>query len=111
MARPRLTSAKKTAAKNVAQKIAGKAKTTATAVSGKATTIAKSVVDKIPTSITTSPNSTANNTGFSTTVPGLVGITPDVIAGMMPQFQESAYVISDPLNPPETLPQVTRSPV
>jgi transcription initiation factor IIF auxiliary subunit len=28
---------------------------------------------------------------------------------MMPQFQESAYVISDPLNPPETLPQVTEA--
>jgi transcription initiation factor IIF auxiliary subunit len=40
-------------------------------------------------------------------VPGLVGITPDAVAGMMPQFQENTYAISDPLNPPESLPQVT----
>jgi transcription initiation factor IIF auxiliary subunit len=26
---------------------------------------------------------------------------------MMPQFQETSYAISDPLNPPETLPQAT----
>jgi DNA-binding ferritin-like protein len=108
MARPRLSTAKKTAAKNVAQKIAGKAKTTATAVSGKATTIAKSVVDKIPASITTSSGS--NSTTFSAIVPGLpTHITPDAIAGMLPKFNESEYVISDPLNPPETLPQVTEA--
>jgi hypothetical protein len=28
---------------------------------------------------------------------------------MLPQFNESAYVISDPLNPPETLPQISES--
>jgi len=27
----------------------------------------------------------------------------------MPQFQESSYAISDPLNPPENLPQVTEA--
>src|SRR4028119_474049 len=110
MARPRLTGAKKTAAKSVAQKIAGKAKTTATAVSGKATTIAKSVVDKIPTSITTSSGSSSNSTTFSAIVPGLpTHITPDAIAGMLPKFNESEYAISDPLNPPETLPQATEA--
>jgi transcription initiation factor IIF auxiliary subunit len=42
-------------------------------------------------------------------VPGLVGITPDAVAGMMPQFQETSYAISDPLNPPESLPQVSEA--
>jgi hypothetical protein len=37
-------------------------------------------------------------------VPGLIGINPDGIAAMMPQFQENSYAITDPLNPPESLP-------
>jgi hypothetical protein len=49
---------------------------------------------------------TATPTAF--VVPGLPShITPDAVVGMMPKFDESAYQISDPLNPPETLPQVT----
>jgi hypothetical protein len=98
MARPSLSSSRKTTAKAVAQKIAGK-KTVKSTVA---------VVDKIP--VASSPIvSNSNNTGFSTVVPGLVGITPDAIAGMMPQFQETNYAISDPLNPPESLPQVTEA--
>jgi len=110
MARPRLSNARKTAAKNVAQKIAGKAKTTATAVSGKATTIAKSVVDKIPTATSITTPSGSTTTAFSAIVPGLpTNITPDAIAGMLPKFNESEYGISDPLNPAETLPQATEA--
>jgi hypothetical protein len=98
MVRPSLSGSRKTTAKAVAQKIAGK-KTT------KSTTV---VTDKIPvaTSITI-PSSNTN--GFSTVVPGLVGITPDAVAGMMPQFQENSYAISDPLNPLESLPQVSEA--
>ena len=99
MPRPSLSSSRKTTAKAVADKIAGKktAKTTA------------AVADKIP--VTSSPivSSSSNSAGFSTVVPGLVGITPDAVAGMMPQFQENTYAISDPLNPPESLPQVTEA--
>ncbi|HEY9891307.1 MAG TPA: hypothetical protein V6D37_05805 [Candidatus Sericytochromatia bacterium] len=98
MARPSLSTSRKTTAKAVAEKIAGKktAKSTTT------------VADKIP--VASSPIvSNSNNTGFSTVVPGLVGITPDAVAGMMPQFQETSYAISDLLNPPETLPQVTEA--
>ncbi|WP_375495647.1 hypothetical protein [uncultured Nostoc sp.] len=36
-------------------------------------------------------------------------VTPDLIPGMMPPFQPNQYHISDPLNPPETLPQATQS--
>jgi hypothetical protein len=39
----------------------------------------------------------------------LVGITPDAVVGMMPKFDQSAYQIIDPLNPPESLPQVTEA--
>jgi hypothetical protein len=99
MPRPSLSGSRKTTAKAVAEKIAGK-KTT------KSTT---TVANKIP--VTSSPivSSSSNSAGFSTVVPGLVGITPDAVAGMMPQFQENTYAISDPLNPPETLPQVTEA--
>jgi len=99
MPRPSLSGSRKTTAKAVAEKIAGK-KTT------KSTT---TVANKIP--VTSSPivSSSSNSAGFSTVVPGLVGITPDAVAGMMPQFQENTYAISDPLNPPESLLQVTES--
>jgi hypothetical protein len=99
MPRPSLSGSRKTTAKAVADKIAGKAKST------KSTS---KVADKIP--VASSPIvSSSNNTGFSTTVPGLIGITPDAVAGMMPKFEENSYAISDPLNPPETLPQVTEA--
>jgi len=39
----------------------------------------------------------------------LMTVTPDLIPGMMPPFQPNQYHISDPLNPPETLPQATQS--
>ena len=97
MARPSLSGSRKTTAKAVAEKIAGKGSTKSTSA----------VADKIP--VVSSPIVNSSSTGFSTTVPGLVGITPDVVAGMMPQFQENSYAISDPLNPPESLPQVSEA--
>jgi hypothetical protein len=93
-----LSGARKTTAKAVAEKIAGKGSTKSTSA----------VADKIPAP--SSPIvSSSNNTGFSTTVPGLVGISPDAVASLMPQFQENSYAISDPLNPPESLPQVSEA--
>jgi hypothetical protein len=97
MARPSLSGSRKTTAKAVAEKIAGKGSTKSTSA----------VADKIP--VASSPIVSSNSTGFSTVVPGLVGITPDAVASLMPQFQENSYAISDPLNPPETLPQVTEA--
>ena len=99
MARPSLSGSRKTTAKAVANKIAGKGSTKSTSASA--------VADKIP--VASSPIVSSNSTGFSTVVPGLVGITPDAVAGMMPQFQENSYAISDPLNPPESLPQVSEA--
>jgi hypothetical protein len=95
MARPSLSGSRKTTAKAVAEKIAGGKKSTS------------AVADKIPAA--SFPIVSNSSTGFSTVVPGLVGITPDAVAGMMPQFQENSYAISDPLNPPELLPQVSEA--
>jgi len=100
MARPRLTSARSTAAKNVAQKIAGGSKAKATT-----TTVEKPFGNEIAYSPAVN---TATPAAF--VVPGLpTHITPDAVVGMMPKFQESTYQISDPLNPPETLPQATEA--
>jgi hypothetical protein len=101
MARPRLTSARSTAAKNVASKLAGNSKAKATTAN----------VDK-PVAAATLAYSPAVNTtpAAAFVVPGLpTNITPDAVVGMMPKFDESAYQIIDPLNPPETLPQATEA--
>lgn len=102
MPRPSLSSSRKTTAKAVAEKIAGKKTTKST----KSTT---AVADRIPTTTAITEPHGGSSTTFSTVVPGLVGITPDAVAGMMPKFEESAYTIADPLNPSETLPQVTEA--
>jgi len=99
MARPSLSGSRKTTAKAVAEKIAGKGSTKSTSA----------VADKIPVASSPIVSSSSNSAGFSTTVPGLVGITPDAVAGMMLHFQENSYAISDPLNPPESLPQVNEA--
>ncbi len=96
MVRPRLSGARKTAAKNVAQKIAGGSKALGTAT----TVVEKPVALTFPSA----------NVGTAVVLPGLPShITPDAIAGMLPKFNESEYAITDPLNPPETLPQATEA--
>jgi hypothetical protein len=100
MARPRLTSARSTAAKNVASKLAGNSKAKATTA-----TAEKPVGNAIAYSQAVN---TATPAAF--VVPGLpTHITPDSVVAMMPRFDESAYQIIDPLNPPETLPQASES--
>jgi hypothetical protein len=100
MARPRLTSARSTAAKNVASKLAGNSKAKATTA-----TVEKPVGNAIAYSQAVN---TATPAAF--VVPGLpTHITPDAVVAMMPRFDESAYQIVDPLNPPETLPQATEA--
>jgi len=99
MPRPTLSTARKKSAKTVANKLAKKAPKSPSVPAPSSP--APSVPALSPT--------TSNNTGFSSTVPGLVGITPDAVVGMMPKFDQSAYQIIDPLNPPESLPQVTEA--
>ncbi|MBD2255607.1 hypothetical protein [Nostoc parmelioides] len=76
----------KEAAQAVAEKLAGRNKTA-----------------------TTVNNSTSAPTAIDSRIPGLLTITPELIPGMMPAFHPEKYQISDPLNPPESIPQVTEA--
>ena len=97
----RLSGARKKAAQKVASKIAGTS-------SGKATPDA---ISKPASVAATAANTSITTSGsIAVVVPGLAThITPDAISGMLPQFNESAYQITDPLNPPATLPQATEA--
>jgi hypothetical protein len=110
MARPTLSTARKKSAKAVANKLAKKAP--------KSPSVPTSPTPSAPTpsspSVRTYPLPASNQHCFSSTVPGLVGITPDAVVGMMPKFDQSAYQIIDPLNPLNRylkLPKLTRSPI
>ncbi len=76
---------------------------------------AKAVAEKLAgrkqnsTSSTNSTSATPATVPIDSRIPGLLTVTPDLIPGMMPPFQPNQYHISDPLNPPETLPQATQS--
>lgn len=61
------------------------------------------------TSSTNSTSATSATVPIDSRIPGLLTVTPDLVPGMMPPFQPNQYHISDPLNPPETLPQATQS--
>jgi hypothetical protein len=98
MVRPRLSSNRKNAAKAVADKIAGKASSATT------TTTATPAV-----SVPTSSKSTAiSTTQGAISVPGLMDFAPEKIEGMLPQFDDSKYQVVDPLNPPESIPQLSQ---
>ncbi len=103
-------SAQKRAANKVASKVAKttKAKTDSktapsptTALASPGISTATSTTSKPVTATTT----TANNAAV--VVPSLPGLSPSSVAGMLPQFDEESYSISDPLNPAETPPPVT----
>jgi hypothetical protein len=87
-------------------KLSKAAKDAADAVAGKLANKGGSNKPANNTPTSTTPTAVSNN---AIIVPGLTSITPDVIQGMLPKFDSDAYYISDPLNPPETLPQVTES--
>lgn len=97
----KLSGARKQAAQNVASKIAGTS-------SGKTNT---NLVSKSASVAAIAANTPINTNGsIAVVVPGLPShITPGAISGMLPQFNESAYQITDPLNPPQTLPQATEA--
>jgi hypothetical protein len=95
----KLSGARKKAAQNVASKIAGTS-------SGKATTDAISKPASV--AATAANTSISTNGSIAVVVPGLpTHITPDAISGMLPQFNESAYQITDPLNIPNMLVNVS----
>ena len=62
---------------------------------------------------TTANNPTTNTSAITTSqtsvsVPGLMEFSPDNIQGMLPQFEDGKYQVNDPLNPPESIPQVSQ---
>jgi hypothetical protein len=87
---PGLSSARKKAASNVASKLGGKTANPASATTStpKATVVATTQGD--------------------ISIPGLMEFSPDDIQGMLPQFDAAKYQVSDPLNPPESIPQVSQ---
>ena len=96
----------------------GKTKSTATktkaptASSGQATktTATKTTSTRKTTSsqtTLTTPSSNISPTGTPSLVPGLTVITPNDIAGTLPQFDAGSYNITDPLKPPTNLPQIS----
>jgi hypothetical protein len=86
----RLSSASKKAAKSVASKLSNNA-SSSTSASNPATQA--SAIAKAQTSVV---------------VPGLMDFTPDNIQGMLPQFDEGKYQVTDPLNPPADMSQVSQ---
>lgn len=42
------------------------------------------------------------------TVPGLLDFTPDKIEAELPKYEDSKFKVSDPLNPSESIPQITK---
>lgn len=87
---PRLSSASKKAANNVASKLNTNA---ASSVNSSNPATQASAIAKAQTSVV---------------VPGLMEFTPDNIQGMLPQFDESKYQVGDPLNPSADIPQVSQ---
>ena len=87
---PRLSSASKKAASTVASKISGNGSNPAT-VTNQATKA-----------------SVISTTQSDISVPGLMDFEPSQIQGMMPQFDDSSYQVTDPLNPPESMPQASQ---
>jgi|ERR687885_733316 hypothetical protein len=87
---PRLSSASKKAANSVASKLNS---SNASAVKPSNPATQASAIAKAQTSVV---------------VPGLMEFTPDNIQGMLPQFDEGKYQVADPLNPPESIPQVSQ---
>src|SRR4028119_1479769 len=98
MARTRLSSNRKNAAKAVADKIAGKT-SSATAVNSPTPAMSVPVSSK--------PSAIAATQG-DISVPGLMEFTPEKIEGMLPQFDDSKYQVTDPLSPPESIPQLSQ---
>jgi hypothetical protein len=80
--------------------------------SKKAASTVASKIGNNGSSPTSSTNAVASsralaNSQTSISIPGLMEFTPDNIQGMLPQFDEGSYQVSDPLNPPE-IPQVSQ---
>jgi len=84
-----------------ARNVAASRKKTSTSSSTKKSTASKTKSTVNTTSIThTSPT-------VKQIQPGVDTITPDTVSASLPQFNPSDYEISNPLQPPQSLPQVS----
>jgi hypothetical protein len=109
MARPKNNLSAASQARKLARSTKSAAKTVTDKIAKGKTKPKDNLVPTTPSKPTASnlPTATSNS---AVTVPGLpssLSLTPDKIAGIMPQFNVEAYAITDSLNPPENLPQVT----
>jgi hypothetical protein len=94
------------AAKKVASRVAGKKAAKApqeSKVSENSTPV------KSTSTSTTTIAQTKGSAIASVSVPGLPTLIPNQIAAQMPQFSPDNYQISDPLNPPTSIPQVSQT--
>lgn len=101
----------KQAAKARAQSAVKKAtsrKPASTTTSAKSVAATPSIVSSAPVSAFKVADSNSNKS-VAITVPGLTPISPDQIASLLPSFTPDSYKIADPLNPPESLPQVSEA--
>lgn len=96
------------ASKKAAKRVAGKKTPVApkTPKAPKSSTPAKSGSNSTPTT-TIAP--TKGNAITSVSIPGLPTLVPEQISAQMPQFSPENYQISDPLNPPTSIPQVSQT--
>jgi hypothetical protein len=74
----------------------------------------KAPKNPVPAKSVSSPTTAAiapskGNAITSVSVPGLPTLIPDQIASQMPQFSPESYQVTDPLNPPSSIPQVSQT--
>ncbi|NER99406.1 MAG: hypothetical protein F6J86_37255 [Symploca sp. SIO1B1] len=70
--------------------------------------VIKSVTETASDLVDTSKK-TRKRTTSNASIPALKFTTPNKVESQLPQFNLREYQVSDPLNPPETMPQVTQS--
>ena len=94
MPRPSLSqNASQRRGKSLAKKTVGAAKS--------ATKTASNLADKVKT--------TVQKATSDVNIPTLNFTSPSEVEGQLPQFNPQEYQVSDPINPPQTMPQVTQS--
>ncbi|NER99849.1 MAG: hypothetical protein F6J86_39605 [Symploca sp. SIO1B1] len=74
----------------------------------KAVGAAKSAT-KAASNLTGKAKKTVQNATSNASIPTLNFTSPSEVEGQLPQFNPQQYQVSDPLSPPESMPQVTQS--
>lgn len=90
-------------AKKAAEKVASKTKAEPKTPSSTQSTGSRNSNGVIPSGIASLPATSPVPVSLN----GLNEIDPNQIASTLPQFNGDAYIVADPLNPPENLPQIS----